>query len=68
MLNRIYVVTDGTNTALVRAISRAQAIAHIARSRFSVRVASQDDIVTLVSAGIAVDDATSPQKDLSLED
>lgn len=57
--SRIYAVADGDQTTLVRAISRAQAVAHIARSRFSVRVASQEDIVGLVSAGATVDDATA---------
>lgn len=56
--SRIYAVADGSTVALVRAVSPSQAITHITRARYSVRVASQDDIVSAVSAGGAVADAT----------
>jgi predicted transcriptional regulator len=56
--SRIYAVADGATVALVRAVSPSQAIAHITRARYSVRVASQDDIVSAITAGSAVADAT----------
>jgi hypothetical protein len=53
---RIYLVTD-TKTGeqqLIRAGNQAQAVRRAAQSKFSVTVASQDDLVTLIAAGHAV--------------
>lgn len=58
MASRIYAVDDGSSLSLVRAGHPAQALAHVTRGRFKVRVASQDDIVSAVSAGVVVSDAT----------
>jgi predicted transcriptional regulator len=55
---RIYAVADGASVSLVRAVSPSQAIAHITRARYSVRVASQDDIVACMTSGSLVADAT----------
>lgn len=49
-LTRLYLVTDGEKKSLVRAPNPAQAIRHVAR-RITAEVASQDDIVALVSDG-----------------
>lgn len=52
--SRIYRIDDGHADRLVRATSQAQAIRHVA-SGFSVRVATQDDIVSLLSEGVTVE-------------
>lgn len=56
MATRIYVVTQGLDDYLVRADTQAQARSQIAKD-IAVRVASQDDLVTLTAAGIKVQDA-----------
>lgn len=52
---RIYVVTINGNDRLVRATHPAQALAHVARSIASVRVASQAVLVDLIGCGIKVE-------------
>lgn len=52
--SRIYRIDDGRKDRLVRATSQAQAIRHVA-SGFAVRVATQDDIVSLMSEGVTVE-------------
>jgi hypothetical protein len=56
MKERIYTVHNVvTNvTALVRAANRAQAVAHVAKSTLVGNVASQEDIVVLLQAGVEV--------------
>lgn len=60
MSTRIYIVTNNSNPdaprRLVRAGNIAQARSHAARDTFGVEVAGQDDLVTLVAAGIKVED------------
>jgi hypothetical protein len=53
---RIYLVsgTDGTKR-LVTASVASQAITHVAKSAFSVRVASQDDLVRALGSGVKVE-------------
>ena len=53
---RIYFVTstDGA-IRLVKATVASQAITHAAKSAFTVRVASQDDLVLALSNGIKVE-------------
>lgn len=52
---RIYVVRDNDGReALVKAVSGPAALARIAKAQFSVAVASQDELVALVSAGVLV--------------
>lgn len=46
-----------TETKLVRATTKAQALAHVARGEFSVGVATQDQIVEAMTAGVSVQDA-----------
>lgn len=57
MSTRIYTVTDGTTERLVRANNRAQAISHVARSVYTTRVATQDDLVSSLQAGGKVEEA-----------
>jgi hypothetical protein len=53
MSTRIYVVTDieSNHHRLVRAANQAQAMRHVAQACFDVEVASQDDLVSLLSSG-----------------
>lgn len=64
MSTRIYLVTDTETNKhrLIRATNQAQAVNFVARSRFDVEVAGQDDLVSLVAAGVAVEVATQQQE------
>lgn len=56
--SRIYAVFNSGDVeaqALIRASTRAQAIAHYSRRNLVVQVASQDDLVDAVKAGIDVE-------------
>ena len=52
---RIYLVTGPTGSRLVKATVASQAITHVAKSAFSAKVASQDDLVEALSNGIKVE-------------
>ena len=54
---RIYAVTDGTTTSLVRAATQSQAIAHVVKSKYKAVVPTQDELVKLVSDGVGVETA-----------
>lgn len=56
MAERIYIVfgsQDGTR--LVKASLRQQALSHVASTEFSVRVATQEDLVKQISAGTPIE-------------
>lgn len=66
---RIYLVTtnDG-GKRLVKATQRQQALSHVANTLFTVKVASQDDLVDALTTGTAVENYKQPdQADLPLE-
>lgn len=63
---RIYLVTHGDDKRLIRAISQANARNHIARNSITVQVASQDDIVALVSTGQKVEETSSEPVQLEI--
>lgn len=52
---RIYLVNGPTGTRLVKASVASQAITHVAKSAFSAKVASQDDLVEALSRGTKVE-------------
>lgn len=52
---RIYLVNGPTGTHLVKASVASQAITHVAKSAFSAKVASQDDLVEALSNGTRVE-------------
>ena len=52
---RIYIVNGPTGARLVKASVASQAISHVAKSAFSAKVASQDDLVEALSNGIKVE-------------
>jgi hypothetical protein len=61
--DRIYIVGSLDNSVrLVRAATRHQALSHAASTAFTVRVASQNDLVTWVTSGIKVESARSPEQ------
>lgn len=54
MSSRYYVVTDTQNpeaTRLIRGKTPAQVLRYAVRSRYTVEVANQDDLVALLSGG-----------------
>lgn len=63
---RIYVVgTPDGKTRLIKAALRQQALSHVANTLLSVRVASQDDLVSEISKGTVVEQYNAPeQRDL----
>jgi hypothetical protein len=52
---RIYLVNGPTGARLVKATVASQAITHVAKSAFSAKVASQDDLVLALSNGTKVE-------------
>ena len=52
---RIYLVNGPTGARLVKASVASQAITHVAKSAFSAKVASQDDLVLALSNNIRVE-------------
>ncbi|MFM2345380.1 MAG: hypothetical protein RL654_133 [Pseudomonadota bacterium] len=60
---RVYVVRDNTNgkTRLVRAINVAAALRHVVRIAYAVDVATQDDLIELLTSGVAVEDASAAE-------
>lgn len=57
---RIYRVTDlsaASGFSLVRAASQSQAVSTVVNRRYTVRTATQDDIVEGLTAGVPVLDA-----------
>ena len=59
-MSRIYAVhkkEDGAEVSLVKADTKAGALRHVAEKTLTADVASQDELVKLVSAGVKVEDA-----------
>ena len=52
---RIYLVNGPTGTRLIKATVASQAITHAAKSAFTAKVASQNDLVEALSNGIKVE-------------
>lgn len=65
MSTRIYKVTDTQadppEVELVRATSQSQAIAHVARSRYTVAAAKPDDVAEVMGRGGEVHNAGAQQ-------
>ncbi len=65
--SRIYLVGTPTGVRLVRATVRQQALSHAANAMFTVRVATQDDIVNAMKMNIEIENYKAPeQTDLDL--
>lgn len=71
MKHRIYLVGQGQTVRLVRAGHRAQALSHVARSLFNVKVANQDELIEAITRGISVESAATdletPELDFDVE-
>ena len=65
---KVFVVTDRDgNERLVRAYTVGQAVAHVTPT-FSVVPASQDDIISLMAAGVAVETAGIKEQELPADE
>lgn len=58
MAGRIYVVENDNELSLVRAVSPAQAINHMVKETYKVRLASVDDVAEYMAQGATVEDST----------
>jgi len=59
-VQRIYLIGSSDPAfpvRLVKATVRQQALTHVAQSLFTVRVASQDDLVKALTAGVKIENA-----------
>jgi hypothetical protein len=56
LATRIYKVVSNSGAYLVRASTRSQAIAHVAKEEIIATVATQDDIVEMMGQGRKVQD------------
>lgn len=54
-MERIYVVGSPQGIRLVNASNKQQAVAHVANSTIRAHVASQNDLVDLLTKGISVE-------------
>jgi hypothetical protein len=67
MAERIYVVGGPQGIRLVNATTKQQAIAHVANSTIKAHVASQTDLVELLTKGISVEQYKLANMELDLE-
>jgi hypothetical protein len=64
---RIYLVGTPDGVRLVRATVRTQALTHVANSQYTVRVATQEDLVEYLGQ-VEIENYRHEQQDLPLED
>ena len=65
---RIYLVgTPDNKVRLVRATIRQQAVAHVANTMLTVRVATQDDLVKALTEGIEIEQYRQPEQQELIE-
>jgi len=67
MAERIYIVQSNQGTRLIKANLRQQALSHAANSTFTVRVASQDDLVKQLTAGTKIEQYRAPEQQELIE-
>jgi hypothetical protein len=60
---RLVTEKDDTNPRLVRATSKAQALAHVVRNTFSTRIPTQDELIALAKAGVEVEEVNSEEQE-----
>lgn len=68
MAERIYVVGGPQGIRLVNATTKQQAIAHVANSTINAHVASQTDLVELLTKGVTVEHYKAVNMELDLEE
>ena len=66
MASRIYVVGGPQGIRLVNATTRSQAIAHVANTTIKANVASQQDLVDLLTKGLSVEQYKPANMELDL--
>jgi len=66
MASRIYVVGGPQGIRLVKATIRSQAIAHVANTTIKAHVASQEDLVDLLTKGLTVEQYKPANLELDL--
>ena len=59
---RIYLIASNRGVRLVRANHRSQALSYVVSQELTVRVATQDDLVTYLEAGFPIETAVSPEQ------
>ena len=65
METRIYSVGDHSGTTyLVRAVSKAAAIRHVASKHFYAGVAKQEELVNAIKRGVEIEDIKPEQLDM----
>ena len=65
---KVYIVTDmHGNERLVRAYTVGQAVAHVTPT-FTVTLADQDDIISLMASGVAVETAGIQEQELPADE
>ena len=62
MAERIYIVRNTHGARLVKANLRQQALSHVAATEYTVRVASQDDLVEQIKAGTKIEQYKAPEQ------
>ena len=55
-------IASSKGIRLVRANHRSQALSYVASMELTVRVATQDDLVTYLEAGLPIETAVSPEQ------
>lgn len=67
-MSRIYIVSYGRETRLIRANTRAQALNHVASGIINVDIPTQDQLIDLVAKGQSVESAAKQENaELPLE-
>lgn len=61
MAARVYKVEDDESVTLVKAVSVAKALSYVARSQYTVKIASGVDVMEYMQAGGVVEDAEAPE-------
>jgi hypothetical protein len=62
MAERIDIGHGPQGTRLVKASLRQQALSHVANSTFNIAVATQDDLVTHITAGTKIEQYRAPEQ------
>jgi len=62
MAERIYIVRNTHGARLVKANLRQQALSHVASTEYTVRVATQDDLVQQLTVGAKIEQYKDPEQ------
>lgn len=65
---RIYSVSNEEEITLVKATTQSQALSHVVKNQFQVKIASAVDVVDYIGAGGVVEDATFNEPDAVKEE